>query len=111
MNWEEFSVGDTVIVKEWDEMVDEYGLQRDGVIDTTYVFPEEMAKYCGKTATVVGCEEADFTDYDSKGIQELYLDFDDPRLDIESWHFTADMVKRCEPEELVIDDVTKLLFG
>lgn len=111
MNWEKFSVGDTVIVKGWDEMVDEYGLQTRGVIDTTYVFPEEMAKYCGKTATVVGCEEASYTNYSNKGIQELYLDFDDPHLDMEDWHFTADMVRSYEGQPYVPEDVTKLLFG
>ena len=110
-NWETFSVGDIVVVKSWEEMEAEYGLNSADVIDTAYVFPRDMAKYCGKTATVVGCEETYYVDDDKEGIQELFLKFDDPAIDTGSWHFTEDMVKRYEPEELVIDDVTKLLFG
>lgn len=111
-NWETFSVGDMVVVKSWEEMEAESGLHSKNVIGTAYVFPRDMAKFCGKTATVVDYQEAGWVDHDKEGIQELVLKFDDPTIDIGDWHFTADMVKRYEePEEIFVEDVTKLLFG
>ena len=48
-----YEVGDRVLVKEWDDMASEYGIDEDGDIKTgASFFVKEMKKYCGKVMTV-----------------------------------------------------------
>ena len=42
-----YEVGDTVVVKEWNTMADEYGLDSADNIPVPYSFTSYMAKYCG----------------------------------------------------------------
>lgn len=48
-----YEVGDRVLVKEWDDMASEYGIDEDGDIKTgAPFFVKDMKKYCGKVMTV-----------------------------------------------------------
>ena len=47
-----YRVGDKVKVREWDDMVEEFGTDEDGGIDCNMCFVEYMKKYCGKEMTV-----------------------------------------------------------
>lgn len=47
-----YKVGDKVKVREWDDMVEEFGTDEDGDIDCNLYFVEYMKKYCGKEMTV-----------------------------------------------------------
>lgn len=50
-----FKVGDKVIIKEWDEMVKEYGINSWGGIDChPYSFTSFMKILCGEEATIIG---------------------------------------------------------
>lgn len=51
-----FKVGDTVMVRDWDDMVREYGVTISGGINVTYPFFDSMRGLCGKIAEV---EKAD----------------------------------------------------
>lgn len=43
-----YEIGDTVIVRSWDDLVSEYGLRSNGTIGgMTYMIPP-MRKFCGK---------------------------------------------------------------
>ena len=47
-----YEVGDQVLVKKWDDMVSEYGLDVDGDINTDVAFVKDMKQYCGMVMTV-----------------------------------------------------------
>lgn len=47
-----YEVGDLVLVKKWNDMVAEYGLNSDGDINTRESFTRDMKKYCGNIMTV-----------------------------------------------------------
>lgn len=50
-----FKVGDKVIIKDWDEMVKEYGVNSWGGIDChPYSFSSFMKILCGEEATIIG---------------------------------------------------------
>lgn len=52
-----YKVGDKVVIKNWDDMVEEFGLTIGGNIDCKYCFLDKMAEYCGKTMTIKSIEE------------------------------------------------------
>ena len=70
MSEEIFSVGDTVVFKEWDDMAEEYGLvKQTGSIDCLFRFTREMRHLCG-TEHVIRCivgERFLFGDHDADG--------------------------------------------
>ena len=47
-----YKVGDKVKVREWDDMVEEFGTDEDGDIDCNFCFVKDMKEYCGKEMTV-----------------------------------------------------------
>ena len=50
-----FKVGDKVRIRQWNDMVKEFGTIGDGsIIDVGPQFTESMKKYCGKVITITG---------------------------------------------------------
>lgn len=47
-----FKVGDRVIVKSWEQMEAEFGLNHQGNIACLYTFTQDMKCFCGKCATI-----------------------------------------------------------
>lgn len=50
-----YKVGDKVRVKDWDDLVDEFGMDLDGVINKPsdkYTFVEPMKEFCGQIVTI-----------------------------------------------------------
>lgn len=50
----EFKAGDRVVIRDWDDMMEEYGPNGVGGIACLFSFTDAMAKYCG-TELVVRC--------------------------------------------------------
>ena len=72
-----YEVGDRVLVKEWDDMASEYGIDEDGDIKTgAPFFVKDMKKYCGRIMTISSVE--------SSGI----FQFED-----REWNFSNDMIE------------------
>lgn len=71
-----YEVGDQVLVKKWDDMVSEYGLDVDGDINTDVAFVKDMKQYCGMVMTV-------------SSVQSSGLFF----LGNAGWSFTNDMIE------------------
>lgn len=69
-----FKVGDRVVVRDWDDMVNEYGLSKYGYIDKDSKFVDNMKPLCGRTATVT-CVE------DGRSFKTVKVDFDDESVD------------------------------
>lgn len=64
---EKFRVGDKVKVREWDDMVKEYGIDSNGDIEMlTYHLLHERKKYCGQVTKI--------SDIDIDGDCEVYID-------------------------------------
>lgn len=76
-----FKVGDRVRIRQWDDMVKEFGLTDNGHIPFTKTcgttFVDGMKHLCGRTATITSIN------YD---IEEVDLDFDDKSGDT-NWYF------------------------
>ena len=84
-------VGDKVIVREWDDMEKEFGLNSDGGIEVKFIFTEGMAKLCGKTAIVSSCEV-------TRNIAYYTLDFDEQFMSAIGFNFSDDMLIKAPPE-------------
>lgn len=47
-----YKPGDKVVVRKWDDMVAEYGVDNNGNIPVYCSFVPEMKKYCGEVLTI-----------------------------------------------------------
>lgn len=65
-----FKVGDRVVVRDWDDMVAEYGVDKWGNIAKDSLFVSGMKHLCGRTATVTRVE-------DGFSFKKVSVDFDD----------------------------------
>lgn len=76
-----FKVGDRVRIRQWDDMVKEFGLTVDGHIPFTKTcsttFMDDMKYLCGRTATITSI---------NYNTEEVDLDFDDKSGDTD-WYF------------------------
>ena len=75
-----FKAGDKVRVREWDDMVREFGLRRSGTIQLPFGFTDEMKCFCGGVYTINNCH-CDGGYYTLKGI---------------SYYFTYEMLEKVE---------------
>lgn len=50
-DWRDFSVGDRIRFREWDDMAEEFG-SHDGEIYCKFLFIRSMLHLCGTTATI-----------------------------------------------------------
>lgn len=74
-------IGDTVVIRDWDDMVEEFGLDCNGNIQCNLFFTPSMKKFCGKTAKV------NFVRFN-----DLSLEFDEPQLNRCVYFFSMDMI-------------------
>ena len=82
-NTMKYKVGDKAVVREWDDMAKEYGVDGNGAIENGFV--RSMRKYCGKTVTITGAE-----------INHYHVDDD-------YWNFTDEMFKPAADTTLIIE--------
>ena len=91
-----FKVGDKVIIKEWDEMVKEYGKSKslrfldEDVIMCTGHFTQGMKKLCGAIATI----KRDMGEY-------IELSFDNKNL-FTNYNFSKDMIKPIRNNQTIV---------
>lgn len=104
MKDEDIHIGDVLRIRQWDDMVDEFGLNSYGYIECRGVFVAHMKYLCGKQFTVSSVE---YGDYHS-----------DERVELNSqgrmmWRITADMLEPIEEdflEDITDEELIKLLF-
>ena len=84
-DWEsevpDFMVGDRVVIKTWEQMETEYGVDKFGYIKCKTWFVKGMRNLCGKKATITKKDE-----------EKIWLTFDDINADI-GWNFSTDMIE------------------
>lgn len=57
MSVSDFSVGDIVVVRDWDDMADEFGVDVDGDIMSRFYFVSEMKWTCGMRCVVASVSD------------------------------------------------------
>ena len=83
-----FKVGDIVKVRDWDDMVEEFGLTPNRNIDCKFYFTEKMRHLCGQTAKISGISGAVLHLTDLSGNC------------INSWTFSDDMLELVKVTDL-----------
>lgn len=83
-----FKVGDRIVVKEWDDMVEEFGGNK-GYINCKFGFVPVMKHFCGESGTIIG--------FDDKGFG-VNIDFDNDTLE-EYYAISTDMVKHTTKDQ------------
>ena len=103
----DFSIGQRVRIREWDDMKEEFGLdEREDYILCRPVFAMEMRPLCGATATVesFGDDEIDIflKDWENDDGQRISV----PELTGRDWHYSADMLEPVEevPTKIQYDE-------
>ena len=81
----DFMVGDRVVIKTWEQMETEYGVDKFGVIYCKNSFVKGMRNLCGKKATIT-----------KKDGERIWLTFDDKKTD-SGWSFSTDMIELAYP--------------
>ena len=78
-----FKVGDIVRVRDWDDMVEEFGLTPNRNIDCKFYFTEEMRHLCGQTAKIseIKDDRLILTDWSGGGNHDW--DFSDDMFELE----------------------------
>lgn len=75
-----YMVGDKVVVRDWDDMVAEYGKNPDGYIQMPrFCFTPSMKKYCGKTFTILDVKYSN-TAYILSGQEDIPYIFTDEMI-------------------------------
>lgn len=103
-----YKVGDKVRVRQWDDMVEEFGTDEAGRINTKTGcrFTEEMKKFCGGVYEICSVLERNYLLKD--GAKTIYWHFTDPMLeDVNLLSYTIDQLKfRVENATLTFKNLT-----
>lgn len=85
-----FEVGDHVQIKDWDEMVDEFGVRRDsGNIPCKCSFTQEMKHLCGKDFHISALHGSQL----DLVMSEEGIELREDGLFPEFWNISFDMIK------------------
>lgn len=92
--YDDFHVGDVVRIRDWDDMVAEFGIDRDGDIPCRAHFVRGMRRLCGNVFTIT-----DISGCDVEGLTKTLL------------RITTDMIELVqESEEVVLqEDITEMI--
>lgn len=104
MRDEDIHIGDILLVRQWDDMVREFGVNEDGYIETNIGFGKSARALCGKQFTVIN------ESVDTYG--KIYKGAFNGEVFPTHW-FTADELEPLPDEDWNIanDEEIKLLFG
>lgn len=104
MRGEDIHIGDVLLVRQWDDMVREFGTDADGCINTRYGFRPDIKDLCGKQFRVTEILDGVF----GKLYEGIILDVSKT----EPKHFAPDELEPLSDEEWDVadDEDIKLLF-
>lgn len=101
----EFKVGDKVRVRQWDDMVEEFGINEGGSINCLWHFVDGMKKFCSEIATIIGF------DYAPNNRDRVYLRFNNEKLNENDWAFSTDMIEPYTPRVAKAGEYVKVIEG
>lgn len=98
-----FKVGDKVRIRQWDDMVKEFG-GTDSQIQCSIGFLDDMKPLCGKIAKISGFKLID-------GMEQVCLDFEDADEIDTDWYYSTDMLELVNREDsLTSNEVINVLM-
>lgn len=102
---EDIHIGDILLVRQWDDMVLEFGVTDKGCIDTGYGFDESMKDLCGEQFQVTKICDGMYG--------KLYKGIFPSGLHPDVSFFTSDELEPLSDDdwEIANDEDIKLLFG
>ena len=105
MRSEDIHIGDILLVRQWDDMVREFGTDANGYINTRYGFRPDIKYLCGKQFRVMEILDGVF----GKLYEGIILDVSKT----EDEYFAPDELEPLSDEEWDVadDEEIKLLFG
>ena len=105
MRDEDIHMGDILLVRQWDDMVREFGTDANGYINTRYGFRPDIKYLCGKQFRVMKILDGVF----GKLYEGIILDVSNA----EDEYFAPDELEPLPDEEWEVadDEDIKLLFG
>lgn len=77
-----YKVGDKVLIRQWDDMKEEFGLTIGGNINCKNFFSKGMCRFCGRVMTIKGNEDQRYTMREDDGRYSWSDDMIDGRLDM-----------------------------
>lgn len=83
-----YNVGDFVMIRDWDDMVNEYGAKNSS-IDVPFSFTSPMRRFCGKEFQIVYIEAGE---YKGREASRYHLD------GCAGWIFSEEMFEREDNE-------------
>lgn len=94
-----YSKGQVVLIKEWDDMINEYGVSDNGDILTPgFHFIKSMKRFCGMPVVITKCNED----------KNYYLILED----VTDCAFTDEMIENIQEDEFsVIDTIYERLVN
>lgn len=96
----EFNPGDLVVIRDWNDMEEEYGLNECGNISCKFTFVAEMVYLCGSEWTI--------RDIDRSG----HVRFSEEYSPDHEYHISTDMIRHVEDESgtplVAVDDLLNL---
>ena len=75
-----FNAGDEVTIRQWDDMVEEFGVKNGKILCDLLCYTEEMKKFCGGKYKISEYDDEDNT-FKIEGVNEFWFDTDM----IDSW--------------------------
>ncbi len=88
----EFHPGDEVVIRDWDDMMDEYG-GSDDVITCRFSFVDSMRKFCGEEHII-------------KEIYDHKVYFQSPSSNMRGYNFSTDMIRHAnDPEYGPVEEI------
>lgn len=106
MRDEDIHIGDVLRIRQWDDMVDEFGVDSYGNIPCNRMFVKNMKSLCGKQFTVSETDKVCGYYKSEEGVE-----CDD--ISHMMWKITADMLEPLEEdflEDITDEELIKLLF-
>lgn len=95
-----FKVGDKVRIRQWDDMAKEFGIDKNGDIEASSGFIQEMKPLCGKKAKIGEIYGKRVFLEDFEDCEELDTDYD----------YSMDMIEHVEEKKRTSNVVTNVLM-
>lgn len=82
----QFNPGDEVVIRDWDDMMEEYGENPYGNVKCRFTFTDEMEQFCGQQHTI-------------KEIIDGEVKFVHPDPEMKYYSFSTDMMRHVDDPE------------
>lgn len=95
-----FYIGETVRIRQWDDMKAEWGGDSWRISTPHYVFLSSMQLFCGMCVTITNIEPIGSSTF------EYFV-----KEDVGRYHLTEEMLEPIEPESMIMDGFVDGLCG